>query len=159
MLYDNKKIQGYLESEITINNPADFTKRFPLEKLPEKSIIVESSGIRTLEYNAIYFNPGIKQWAITGVQPDVKSQESIQNLKNLMQEGYQVYSFKNQLYDKDPHYFRYIENVHGIILKDYSKTFCKLELEKNIIPELDHKEKLSDDVCYIYNGIIISKTK
>ena len=159
MLYDNKKIQGYLQSEITFNNPADFTKRFPLEKLPEKSIIVESSGIRTLEYNSIYFNPGIKQWAITGEQPDVKSQESIQNLKNLMQEGYQVYSFKNQLYDKDPHYFRYIENVHGIILKDYSKTFCKLELEKNIIPELDHKEKLSDDVCYIYKGIIISKTK
>jgi len=157
MIYDNKKIQGYLESEITFKNPAEFTKRFPLEKLPEKSIIVESSGIRTLEYNSIYFNPGIKQWAITGEQPDPKSQESIQNLKNLMQEGYQVYSFKNQLYNKDPYYFRYIEKNHDIILKDYSETFCKLE-QINELKEIVGMEKtISDEVCYRYNGEIVPK--
>ncbi len=157
ILYDNKKIQGYLESEITFNNPADFTKRYPLEKLPEKSIIVESSGIRTLEYNSIYFNPGIKQWAITGENPDAKSQGSIQKLKNLMQEGYQVYSFKNQLYDKDPHYFRYIEKNHDIILKDYSESFCKLE-QINELKEIVGMEKaISDEVCYRYNGEIVPK--
>ena len=155
ILYDNKKIQDYLESGITFNDPAEFTKRFPLEKLPEKSIIVESSGIRTLEYNAIYFNPGIKPWALTGEQPDTKSQESIQKLKNLMMEGYEVYSFKNQLYDKDPPYFRFLEKNHSIILNDYSDTFCKMKIIDNQIVGFDNAT--SDDICYSYHGTLIPK--
>jgi hypothetical protein len=157
ILYDNKKIQDYLESGITFNDPAEFTKRFPLEKFPEKSIIVESSGIRTLEYNAIYFNPGIKQWTLTGEQPDTKSQESIQKLKKLMTEGYEVYSFKNQLYDKDPQYFRYIEKQYGIILKDFSDTFCKMQLIDEMKDSTDKEIIMSDDVCYSYHGELVPK--
>jgi len=157
MLLNNQKIQGYLESGITFSNPEEFIKRYPLEKFPEKSIIVESSGIRTLEYNAIYFNPGIKQWALTGEQPDPKSQESIQKLKNLMMEGYDVYSFKNQLYDKDPHYFRYIEKNNGIILKDYSEEFCKMELIGELKEIVGKNTVTSDDVCYIHDGELVPK--
>jgi len=80
-------------------------------------------------------------------------------LKNLLNEGHKTFAFKENRNEINPHYFRCVENDHGIILKEYSKTFCKLELEKNILPELDHQVELSDDSCYIYKGVIIPKTK
>ena len=158
--YDNQYTQKFVESGITINDPIEMTKRFPLEKLPEQSIIVEGGfANRAVEYNAIFFNGGIDLWTQDGCNSDEELQEGIQKLKNLLKEGHKTFAFKENRNEIYPHYFRCIENVHNIILKEYSKTFCKLELEKNIIPELDHQVKLSDDACYIYKGIIIPKTK
>jgi len=158
--YDNQYTQKFVESGITFNNPIEMTKRFPLEKLPEQSIIVEGGQAnRAVEYNAIFFNGGIDLWTQDGCNSDEELEESIQKLKNLLEDGYLTFAFKENRNKIYPHYFRCIETVHDIILKDYSKTFCKLELEKNIIPQLDHQEKLSDDACYIYKGIIIPKTK
>jgi len=145
-LTENKKIQSLLETDFGINNPVEFTKRYPLEKFSEKSIIVESFGHRTVEYNVIPFNPGIEYWTLTGDEPDTKSKELIQKLENLLISGYDVYTFKEQIYETDPPYFRYLEKNHGIVLKEYSETFCKMELSNEL-------EKLnSDDVCYIYFG-------
>ncbi len=92
---------------------------------------------------------------ISGWTTWYKSQESIQKLKNLMMEGYEVYSFKNQLYDKDPPYFRFLEKNHGIILNEYSDTFCKMKIIDNRIVGIDHA--ISDDICYSYHGTLIPK--
>jgi len=156
--YDNQYTQKFVESGITFNNPIEMTNRFPLEKLPEQSIIVEGSNAnRAVEYNAIFFNGGIDIWTQDGCNSDEQLQEGIQKLKNLLEDGYQTFTFKENRNEVYPHYFRCIENVHDIILKEYSKTFCKLELEKNVSLELDDQVKLSDDACYIYKGIVIPK--
>jgi len=89
--YDNQYTQKFVESGITINDPIEMTKRFPLEKLPEQSIIVEGGfANRAVEYNAIFFNGGIDLWTQDGCNSDEELQEGIQKLKNLLEDGYQT---------------------------------------------------------------------
>ena len=46
----------------------------------------------------------------------------------LMIQEYNVFVFKEPFHPTEPGYFRYIEKNYGLILKDYSETFCKMEL-------------------------------
>ena len=69
----------------------------------------------------------------------------IEQLKKIMKEGYEVYTFKSK-WRLDQFYFDYLKNEHGIILKDYSKTFCKLELTKSV-DEIEINAK-ADSICY-----------
>lgn len=49
----------------------------------------------------------------------------------------------------DPSYYKYLETEHGLILKDYSKTFCKLIRIENASGE-NNKQIQSDDVCHSF---------
>jgi len=142
------------------NNPEVFASRYPLdsEGLSSESIIVETKGRRAMEYNANPFLPARGGWvnSINELDPSLVPQEPIQILNKVMQEGYEAYTFKEHNLKFDPLYFRFLEAEHGIILKDYSKTFCKMVLVENKLVK-DGKDFGSDDVCYMYRGKVLPK--
>jgi len=144
---ENDQIQGLLVSNVSFTNPVDLANRYPLEMLPEKSIIIENIGIRSLEYNAIHFNPGMRDWTLTDGEPDDNSRKLIEKLKNLMIQEYNVFVFKEPFHPTEPGYFRYIEKNNGLILKDYSETFCKMELIQDA-NTLVKTGIITDEVCY-----------
>jgi len=159
LLYESKGIQR-AKSGFNFNIPQDFVKRFPLdmEGLTTNSVIVASEGRRIVEYNAIplsTYSGGL--FPIDGIfNPNGVPQQPIDTIIKLIKDGYDVYAFKNHWWDVDPQYFRYIEKNYGLILKDYSETFCKMELAEDtkIINEIISQ---SDDICYVYRDSIIPK--
>jgi len=140
--------------------PEVYASKYPLESegLSSESIIVETKGRRAIEYNASPFIPATGSWvnSLNELDPKLVKQERIQLLKNVMMEGYNAFTFKETDRKFEPLYFRYLESEHGIILKDYSKTFCKMVIIENI-PESSEEEIESDDVCYMYRGKIVPK--
>jgi len=143
------QVQIVKNSGFNFNNPEEFAKRYPIdtEGLTENSVILAGASRRAVEYNAIPFDP---YWGYTALgesswNPDALSKDHIQTLKKIMKEGYEVYTFKSK-WRLDPFYFDYLKNEHGIILKDYSKTFCKLELTKSV-DEIEINAK-ADSICY-----------
>jgi len=159
LLYESKGIQR-AKSGFNFNIPQDFVKRFPLdtEGLTTNSVIVASEGRRIVEYNAIplsTYSGGL--FPIDGIfNPNGVPQQPIDTIIKLIKDGYDVYAFKNHWWDVDPQYFRYIEKNYGLILKDYSETFCKMELAEDtkIINEIISQ---SDDICYVYRDSVIPK--
>jgi len=73
-----------------------------------------------------------------------------------MKDEYDAYTFKEHDRKFEPLYFRYLEAEQGIILKDYSKTFCKMDLIENVSETSENQIK-SDDICYMYRGEIVPK--
>jgi len=60
-------------------------------------------------------------------KPESTPQEPIQLVKKLMNEGHEVYVIRgHSVFEKD--YFRYLESDQGLILKNFSPTFCKMQL-------------------------------
>ena len=155
-LLENKKIQDLLESGFNLKNPTEFLERYPLEKLPEKSIIIDNMGYRTLEYNAIHFNPVIGNWKIKNSEPDIESMQLMQKQIDLINQDYQLFSFKEHINENGLIYFRYIEKNYELILKDYSETFCKMELAEDT-KNSDKVFSQSDDICYVYRDSVIPK--
>jgi len=91
------------------------------------------------------------------IEPESIPQEPIQTLKELLKgktttgpssilnEGYEVFILKGGWYF-DRVYYHHLEKNHGIILKDYSKSFCKMELVNEL--KLDSSESKPDKICY-----------
>jgi len=153
------QVQKIMKDDFNIN-PEVHVSRYPLdsEGLSGESIIVETKGRRALEYNASPFLPARGSWfnSINELDPNLVSQEPIKILKKVMKDGYDAYTFKEPDRKFEPLYFRYLEAEHGIILKDYSKTFCKMDLIENVSETGENKIK-SDDVCYMYREEVIPK--
>jgi len=158
-LYNSFPIQVVLQDGITFRDPSLSAKLYhaPKETLTENSVILGGANRVAVFYNAIPFNP---YWGYaTGStfdergpitfwewHPDALPKEHIQTLKKIMEEGYEVYTFKSN-WVNDPFYFEYLKTEHGIILKDYSQTFCKAEFIKNII-ETNKTDAKADSICY-----------
>jgi len=155
----NNTIQNIIKDDLNIN-PEVFASRYPLdsEGLSSESIIVETKGRRAVEYDASPFIPATGSWvnSINELDPKLVKQERIQILKKAMKDGFEAYAFKEPDRKFEPLYFRYLEAEHGIILKDYSKTFCKMVIIENL-PEKSGKEIKSDDICYMYRGEVVPK--
>ena len=158
--YDSPIFQK-VKSGNFFNPQQELEKHYPidLEGLPEKSVIVGFRHYKTVEYDSIHFFP---YWGFNpsriNLEPDLIPQEPIQTLKQLLKgdeyekitgaksilgEGYSVFVLKQQV-SFDTTYFYYLESHHGIILQDYSKSFCKMEL----VDELKERESKSDEICY-----------
>lgn len=140
-------IQDFYQTGFYFNNPFEEAKSFEdLEKLPNQSLIVSFNGRDTLLYTDTHFYP----YSLSFVQKNGNINEipmtKILTLKKIMAEGYTAYTFKNNMFSYDEKYFRFLEDDHGIILKDYSKTFCKLELISNINETVDSTH--SDPICF-----------
>jgi len=157
-LIDSESVKATLKDDLNFNNPQVYANRYPLEHegFSEKSIIVETKGKRAMEYNVSPFIPvkGTQfkhELDINLVPPRVFPQ-----LERLLVEGYDAYTFKEHTWQFDPFFFRYLEAEHGIILKDYSKTFCKMHLIENVSETSENQIK-SDDICYMYRGEIVPK--
>jgi len=155
-LYEAKKI---MKDDFNFY-PEVHASKYPLESegLSNESIIVETKGRRAIEYQASPFLPATGSWfnSINELDPKLVKQERIQILKKVMKEGYTAFTFKEPDRKFEPLYFRYLESEHGIILKDYSKTFCKMIFLENL-PENSGKDIKSDDICYMYRGKVVPK--
>jgi len=154
----SESVKKILDEDFNLNNIEIYASRYPLdpEGLSEESIIVETKGKRSMEYNVIPFVP-IKGGAyLKETDMSLIPQKSIPHLKKLLMEDNDVYAFKESKNIFEPRYFRYIEAEQGIILKEYSKTFCKMILVENEfeIGEMDIK---SEDICYMYRGKVVPK--
>jgi len=154
------QVQKIMKDDFNIN-PEVHVSRYPLdsEGLSGESIIVETKGRRALEYNASPFLPARGSWfnSINELDPNLVAQEPIKILKKVMKDGYNAYAFKEPDRKFEPLYFRYLEAEQGIILKDYSKTFCKMDLIESVSETSENQIK-SDDICYMYRGEIVPKT-
>jgi len=140
-------IQDFYQTGFHFNNPLEAANSFEnLEKLPEKSLIVDFIGRETLLHTDTHFYP----YGLSFVQEegDINKipESKIITLKKIMKEGYSAYAFKNNMFSYDEKYFKFLEADHGIILKDYSKTFCKLEFISNINEVVDNIS--SDPICF-----------
>jgi len=142
--YFSEPIQALADGTYSINNPAEFVKRYPLdmEGLSEESIIVNTQGTWTLDYGAIPFNPYWKSCCHV-TDTSLFSQESIDILKELLKKEHDVYIFKEPIWPMNKLFFKYLVDEKGIILVDHSDTFCKM-----VLVEANENNSLkTDDVC------------
>jgi len=68
-------------------------------------------------------------------------------MHELLGKGYELYVFKIKYHKDDPSYYKYLEEEHDLILKENSKTFCKL-IEGGKVNETDKEPMQSDKICY-----------
>jgi len=144
LFYYSWPIQDPMDIGFFPNSPEEYAKRYPLdmEGLTENSVIMGGALRRAVEYNVIPFNPF---WAYKESNSDGEKIEPVSTLKKIMEEGYDVYVFKSK-YGVEGKYFEDIKTEYGIILKDYSKTFCEVELIKSG-NKMDIDAQ-ADSICY-----------
>jgi len=131
--YFSNPIQIIIEEGWQFKNPEEFVKRYPLslEGLTEDSVIVTIIGARAVEYGLISFNPVLNTQI---------SSDSVNLLEKIIEEGHDVYTFKIPFIAFEKNMINSLVNEHGFILKDYSKTFCKMELSS-------YDKSISDENC------------
>ncbi len=143
-----------INSGFSFQNPETYTNRFPidLEGLSPNSVIM-SHERKFLEYESIPFSPyvAVEQLLRHNQNHELIPQEPIHTLKNIINEGYEVFIFKEKS-NLDNWYLRYLETNQGIIAKDYSKSFCKLELINNPT----ESEAFSDSICHTIETIRVN---
>jgi len=155
-IYDSLPVENLKTSSFKIKNPNDFTNWIPddMENLPPDSIIFGTKLRRAIEADVIFFNLnyGIGGWVNRTLVNT--PQEPIQTLKQVMDSGYDVFTFKdNKRVEQE--YFKYLITEHGFVIKDHSKTFCKLELiDENEIKINNFTNVKSDQICLIKKIII-----
>jgi len=159
-------------SDFNFNDPEYlknlYQKDYLLNKqLPKDSVILTRWAVPAFELDYIPFYPywGYYPTYRTAWIPDLLPQEPIQRLKNMLSEQHEldeefnIVSFSGPRDDNPRHdifvhksknfhdslYYGYLESEHGIILKDYTKSFCKMELIQNVDKT---KNISSDEVCY-----------
>ena len=136
--------QASLMGKSAFNDPSLYASYYPINKegMSDKRIIIDSSGRKAVEYNAIPFTPVIPK---SGNYDPVKIDPDVKTLKEIMKKGYDVYTLKDHRYGDAP-YFRYLEANHGLFLKDFSLSFCKMEIsDKTTQHDVEIK---SDSLCY-----------
>jgi len=140
-------IQDMYQRGFHFNNPLLYANSFEeLEKLPEKSLIVGYSGRNTLLHTDTHLSPYKNKFIREDGDPDSIIQIRLSTLKTIIGDGYTAYTFKTNIFPFDVKYFKILEAEHGIILKDYSKTFCKMELISNTEENVDNYS--SDPICF-----------
>ena len=156
LFYYSWPIQDSMESGFFVRSPEDYAKRYPLdtEGLTENSVFIGLSLRKAVEYNVIPFDPfwnddNARPFTASGIplerNVDVEKRKYIPTLKKIIEEGYEVYAWKSKSRG-ETNYFESLKNEYGFVLKDHSKTFCKLELIKNV--DEINIEKEADSVCY-----------
>ena len=122
-----------LEQDNYLKNPFDYEREFPLEDgaINENSIILTPMGSRAQEYDTTAFSPIITNGTYLN---------SIKLLENIIHEGYDVYTFKVPFNESEKNIINNLIDEYGLVLKEYSTTFCKIELS------IDEKT-ISDENC------------
>jgi len=98
---------------------------------PSFILLRTGRGADSIEYGVIPFS---KVYGST-------LKESVPLLKQIIIEGYDVYTLKNGSKIADKETFRELVEHHNMVLKDYSKSFCKLSLVE------DSNDKSTDKIC------------
>jgi len=110
------------EPENNFKNPFDYQREFPLKEdgVGKNSIVLSPVGSRVQEYE------------LTGFRLIVTNQTSINSinlLKNMIEEKYDVYTFKIPFYNYEKNMINELIDEYGLVLTDHSKTFCKMEIK------------------------------
>ena len=131
--YFSNPVQIIIEDGINFKNPDELTNRYPINKegLNKNDVIVTNMATRAVEYGFTSFNPKLNKQIST---------DSINLLKNIIKDEYDVYMFKIPFNNNEKNMINELGNEHGFIFKDYSKTFCKVEI-------ISDKELESDISC------------
>jgi len=126
--YFSNPIQIIADDGLNFKNPAVYAARYPLdmEGLSNDNLIFLIHTDWAVDYGVIPFQPNT-----------VKLEESITLLKKVIDDGYDVYVFKKSTYVGEKDILKLLVSEHGFVLKDYSKTFCKMELPKGNIIKSD----------------------
>jgi hypothetical protein len=112
-----------------IKNPDEWTKRFPvdLDNVPKDSIILTHYQAHSvIVYGAIPFAP-------VGLGSDMNSplyQGMLQTMRELISSGHNVYAFKEPVLREERDFQFDLGTKTGLILKDYSDVFCKVEIDQ-----------------------------
>jgi len=140
-------LPSFDENSFQIKDPRIFAERYPLdmETLTKNSIILTDygRGYTAIDYDVIPFHPKYIQRNMTdgdsltlskklSARFDFEvSADSISLLKETLNKGYDVYYIKNPYYSPttDPDF---LWKNSDFVVKDYSKTFCKVELVTNL---------------------------
>jgi len=151
-IYYSKSVDSiFIKQNFEFKNPEEFASRYPLDKegLTEKSIIVSRDSKKIRDYQAISFNPFSEYDYKTKLWSGEKPNEiPITMMHELLDKGYELYVFKILYPRDDPSYYKYLEEEHNLILKDHSKTFCKLLLDEKETETF--KEQSSDEICHSF---------
>jgi len=158
-LWNSMAIEKPIQNDFKIRNPQTYLERYPLEKLPPNSIIVIQRSQKIVEYEVSAFQPYQRSWFGSGYELNIEKvkEDRIQKLETFIEEGHEAVTFKINGNLRDVVFFRYLEAEQGIILKDYSETFCKMIIVENEFVK-DGKDFEGDDVCYMHGGEIVPKT-
>jgi len=151
LYYSNPVEPLIVKQNFEFKNPQDYASRFPLDKegLTEKSIIVDRNKWHAKEYQVIPLNPfreyneKTNEWS-----SDYLKEQSVKKISQLLDEGNDLYVFKYKRLG-DPSYYRYLEAEYSIILKEHSKTFCKLILIEDA-SGANNTQIHSDEICHTF---------
>jgi len=174
-LNESLPVEAISNSDFNFNNPEYFKNEHQKniflnsQQLPQDSVIVSRFAVPAFDYDHIPFFPYWDYYPINRKNwiPDLLPQEPIQRLKNMLSEQHKFDEefnisrsegprpeiprhdiFVNKIQSfHDSQYFRYLESEHGIILQDYTESYCKMELIENVDKI---KNISSDEVCYYY---------
>lgn len=135
-------IMNWINSDDKIKNPSDVFQKYPLDKenLDENSIVISALGARVVDYDFIPFHPFLGVTILSGSNPEEFPTKPILLLNNLLLENHDVYTFKEETHWVEKKYLNYLVMNHNFVLKDFSKSFCKLELK-------NQEFEISDENC------------
>jgi len=148
-LSNSKPVDELITNGLEFRNPMIDASKYPidLEGLSKESIIIDHRGRKTLEYDAMAFNYALGD-----------RNSTFQNLKSLLKNNYEVFTFKNYYESADPiPFYRNLQSNHGIILKDYSQSFCKMILVD--FSDKSENNSQADEICYKDISFIIRLKK
>lgn len=120
--YFSNPIQILLEDGFDFKNPENFASRYPLdmEGITSNSVIYAIHTDWAHDYGVIPFQPN-----------PIKQKESSEVLLKILNDGYNVYTFKKSTYVGEKDTLRLLLANYNIGLKDYSTTFCKMVINVN----------------------------
>jgi len=102
-----------------------------------------------VEYDVIPYNPFKGYSDIKKSWHDENFKYTRSNfLKEMLDDGHELYVFKFKR-SGDPSYYKYLEAEHGLILKEHSKTFCKL-IRIEDASGVNNTQIQSDEICHTF---------
>ena len=102
----------------------EFTKKYPLdmEGLTKNSIIIAHDQEKVIEYGVTPF---------FSLYQGELSNDSVNLLEQIINEGNEVFIFKTPTTNDEKETLQNLIDNYGFVLKDYSKTFCKVDFSQN----------------------------
>ncbi|MEM4249808.1 MAG: hypothetical protein QW395_05950 [Candidatus Nitrosotenuis sp.] len=118
-IYFSSPAQIAIADGLDFEDPSKLSARYPLdmEGLDKNSVIFLIHADWAVDYGVIPFQPN-----------PTKLEESFSLLKQVLNDGYSVYTFKETTYEGEKEILRSLTENYGIVLREHSKTFCKMEV-------------------------------
>lgn len=145
--YNSPVGQWGIKDDFHFTNSVNVEPYYPLslEGLEQNSIIVGGHSARTIDYGFTTFDPflGTPSQRITLFNPELLDFEVMQKLKDLINEGNNIFVYKELLNKNDKVFREYLVSNQGYSIKEYSESFCKIEIQEKDKFEISS----SDSTC------------